>query len=273
MTASSTRRILIWGKTYPELSERHRETVCTGGCLEDGTPIRIYPVPLRYLPAHNRYSLYDWIEVPITPSTKDRRPESHKIKSEALRQVGHIGTENGWLERRQFIFSNPSWHYQCVEDLRARERLDKTSMGMVTVGAVDKVVREWRTDEERRVHEEKLARLKSKIDLFDERRAFHLEFCPFKIRVHWRCTRLDGPNRCRGHTAAVLDWGLGELGRRRGADAALSKMEELANVDKYDLRFYMGNFKAHPRNFGIVGLWYPQRAAVARNPVIQESLF
>ena len=33
-------RVLIWGKTYPELSNKYTETVCTGGVLEDGRPIR-----------------------------------------------------------------------------------------------------------------------------------------------------------------------------------------------------------------------------------------
>ena len=44
-----TIRVLIWGKTYPELSKKYVETVCTGGVREDGSPIRLYPVPLRYL--------------------------------------------------------------------------------------------------------------------------------------------------------------------------------------------------------------------------------
>src|SRR6266567_8148955 len=32
------KKILIWGKTYPELSIKHLETVCTGGVTEDGAP-------------------------------------------------------------------------------------------------------------------------------------------------------------------------------------------------------------------------------------------
>jgi hypothetical protein len=54
-------RVLIWGKTYPELSTHYRETVCTGGVREDGSPIRLYPVPLRYLDTEKRYELYDWV--------------------------------------------------------------------------------------------------------------------------------------------------------------------------------------------------------------------
>jgi hypothetical protein len=273
MPETQAQRILIWGKTYPELSERHRETVCTGGCFEDGTPVRIYPVPLRYLPEFNQYRLYDWIEVPVGPSTRDRRPESHKVLApDRLKVVSHLDSDDGWLERRRVIFANRDWHYECLEDLKARQRREGTSMGLVKVGEVSRVWLEERGAEERRHHAEKLARLRAKLDLFDTAPAKHLAFFPFKVRIEWRCERRSGPRACPGHTAAVMDWGLGELGRREGGQVALARMQELANVDKYDLRLYMGNFKAHPRNFGVVGLWYPLIRHVQRNAYVQESL-
>ena len=44
------RRILIWGKTCPELSKKYREIVCTGGVFEDTKKlVRLYPIPLRYI--------------------------------------------------------------------------------------------------------------------------------------------------------------------------------------------------------------------------------
>ncbi|HLM44283.1 MAG TPA: hypothetical protein VK458_10455, partial [Myxococcaceae bacterium] len=120
-------------------------------------------------------------------------------------------------------------------------------------------------------HQEKLARLMSKLDLFGQPQR-QLEFYPFKIRVGWRCERLDGSRRCPGHTATVLDWGLGELARKAGPEKAVAKMESLADLNRYDLRFYMGNFKAHPKNFGIVSLWYPLRAEFERHAYEQGSL-
>lgn len=44
-----TTRVLIAVKTYPTLSEKYDELVCTAGFLEDGTWIRIYPIPFRKL--------------------------------------------------------------------------------------------------------------------------------------------------------------------------------------------------------------------------------
>lgn len=42
-------RVLVTVMTYPTLSKNHFETVCTAGFREDGSWIRIYPVPHRLL--------------------------------------------------------------------------------------------------------------------------------------------------------------------------------------------------------------------------------
>lgn len=266
------RKVLIWGKTYPELSARYDETVCTGASGEDGRPIRIYPVRLRYLQEHQRYKLFDWVEVPMSKSNKDHRPESFRVDGEKLQICGHIETDHGWLERRKIIFADTTWHYECVRDLVQAERRSKTSMGMVKVGAVDGVRLDYKTAEERKQHEEKATRIKSKTDLFGFTPK-DLDFYPYRIYVRWRCTRLEGSNACPGHENLILDWGLGELGRRLGGEAARAKMEALCDLQRHDLRFFMGNFKAHPHNFGVVALWYPLHRDIERYPLIQGDLF
>ena len=42
-------RVLVTVKTYPCLSQKYDELVCTAGLREDGSWIRIYPVPFRKL--------------------------------------------------------------------------------------------------------------------------------------------------------------------------------------------------------------------------------
>ena len=37
-------RILITVKTYPTISKKYEELVCTAGFLEDGSWIRVYPI-------------------------------------------------------------------------------------------------------------------------------------------------------------------------------------------------------------------------------------
>lgn len=267
-TAPSTkRRVLIWGKTYPELSWKHDETVCTGGSFEDGTPVRVYPVRLRYLPVQEQYSLYDWVELALAPSKGDSRPESHRLADPTIRVLQHLGTGKGWYDRRRFIFANKSWHYGCVDDLKAAERTSKTSLGLVGVREVTKVMREERPAADRLAHENKLRELQARMDLFKTQPVRGLEFYPYKIRLEWACVSAQ----CRGgHTATVMDWGLGELARRDGIDKAVARMEDLADTSRYDLQLYMGNIKAHPKAFGIVGLWYPLRREVDNYPLMPE---
>ena len=64
-------RILITVKTYPTLSRKYGETVCTAGVREDGTWVRIYPVPFRRLNEDQKYSKYDWIECRLQRNTLD----------------------------------------------------------------------------------------------------------------------------------------------------------------------------------------------------------
>ena len=48
MTTTEKQRILVTVKPYPTLSRKYGETVCTAGIREDGTWVRIYPVPFRF---------------------------------------------------------------------------------------------------------------------------------------------------------------------------------------------------------------------------------
>ena len=252
-------RVLIWGKTYPELSTTYNETVCTGGCLANGRPVRVYPVPLRYLDHKQQYKLYHWADMELAPNPQDTRPESLRLASEQVTLGDRLVTDDGWAARRDVIFADPSWHYDCLEDLKAEQEQRGTSLGFVPVGAVERVWVKWRTPEEEQKHHEKLSMLQGRIDLFDPTPVKDLEFQPFRVHVRWRCKRLD---TCPGHTAGILDWGLGELGRKKGPEKAQQKVESLADPNEYELAFFMGNFKIHPKNFGIVGLWYPKRRHV-----------
>lgn len=268
-----TQRVLIFAKTYPELSSRYRETVCTGGCTEEGKPIRIYPIPLRYLPLLNRYKLYHWIEAPIRKSEMDARPESFRVVDpRAIRLLSEAPSKRGWLERRNIIFRDRSWHYDCLEELKEKQKQDRRSLGLVNVSEVTRVELVEKTSDERREHEEKLRNLKAAGSLFDTGQR-DLQFLPFRIRLRWRCGE---PGRClcraKEHSATVMDWGLGELGRREGAEQALRKMESLADLAKHDLRLFVGNLKSRQHIFGIVGLWYPLRREVEKYP-LHPSLF
>jgi hypothetical protein len=95
-------RILITVKTYPTLSRKYGETVCTAGVRSDGSWLRLYPVPFRRLDEREQYSKFDWVEVDLIRGSSDARPETRHPAGE-FKVVGHLGTEQHWLERRELI--------------------------------------------------------------------------------------------------------------------------------------------------------------------------
>src|SRR5690554_1699019 len=98
-------KVLITVKTYPTISGKYDELVCTAGFLEDGTWIRIYPVSFRKKTYDQQYKKYDWIEIDLDKNTGDFRPESYRPHSHDAKIdiVGHIGTENNWEERKKYV--------------------------------------------------------------------------------------------------------------------------------------------------------------------------
>jgi hypothetical protein len=160
--------------------------------------------------------------------------------------------------------------------LKAKQKATKDSLGFVKVGQIERVWIKEKTQEEIDSHWEKLRQLQSQLRLF-EPEVRNLAPQTFRIHVKWYCQRMEGEAACPGHTAGILDWGLGELGRRKGAEVARRKMEDLSDLTKYDLAFFLGNFKAHQGNFGIIGLWYPmhpkEKPVKQSPPTAQLSLF
>ena len=58
-------KVLVKVKTYPTLSTKHIETVCTAGFREDGSWIRIFPVPFPMLEQYDRFAKWQWIEADL----------------------------------------------------------------------------------------------------------------------------------------------------------------------------------------------------------------
>jgi len=88
----SKEKVLITVKTYPTLSSKYDEVVCTAGLREDGTWIRIYPIPFRKLDDFEKYKKFDWVEVDIERNHADPRPESYRLKS-SIKLLNHVDTK------------------------------------------------------------------------------------------------------------------------------------------------------------------------------------
>jgi hypothetical protein len=258
-------RVLIWGKTYPELSTRHTETVCTGGVDEQGRPVRLYPVPLRYLEGEQQYRIGDIIEVRAHRNPQDKRAESYRIEPDSLTIVGKVGTDQQeWAGRRDWVFKSTAWHFDSLGTLDEARTHNATSMGLVRPGSVERIYIKAKPPSARREFEEKWRSVTSQHDLFlPEYKA--LEFLTHEIRIVWRCAVPCPTCRERAHDMLVLDWGLLELARRGGSwEDARGKLETIANLATHDFRLFVGNFFLHQHIWGVIGLWYPKRQAQHR---------
>lgn len=257
-------RVLIWGKTYPELSTTYAETVCTAGVRKDGTPVRLYPVPLRYL--ESGYHLWDWIEAPICKSARDSRPESFKIDAEKISTLSKIPTDDsGWAGRAEYVFKDKSWQFENVGALKAAQKENGRSLGIVTPGRIEGVHIAYKAEESEKKHNEKMKAIQDQHSLFLEEFK-ELAFRPFDVMLRWRCAGSWCPE-CKKtpHDMKVLDWGLLELARKKGWDPAPAKarLEELVS-GRYDFKLFLGNLKQHRAAFLPVAIWYPKLQAQTR---------
>ncbi|MFZ3342963.1 MAG: hypothetical protein WA213_18925 [Terriglobales bacterium] len=258
-------KVLIWGKTYPELSKKYIETVCTAGVLESGKPVRLYPITYRYLD-DEQFRLYQWITAGLVKNPNDARPESYKIDCDSI-ILGETlpATADEWGKRGEFMFKDKTWQFGSVDDLQQAQKKDRTFIGIVAPREIMKVEAADRSEEDARSFDQKFDDLKrsveaerAQIQMFEDAippEMKKLEFLRSRVMVSWLC---KGKN-CSGHRMQVLDWGLCELQRREGSEAAVNRMKELCNLKNYDLKFFLGNLFQYPTSFLIVGMWYPKR--------------
>jgi len=111
-----TLELLVNCKTYPAVSKKYVETVCTGGVEPDGRFVRLYPIPFRFLEQQERYERWDIIRVRAYKDTKDKRPESwHFIPGTPIEKLAHLTTDRQkWDWMRKAVF-------QGAEDMERQE--------------------------------------------------------------------------------------------------------------------------------------------------------
>ena len=250
------------------VSQKYGETVCTAGVREDGSWVRLYPVPFRRLHEKEHYRKYDWLTCRVIRNTKDRRLETFRpLDQKGLRVIGHIGTGDRWRERRNILLGKARV-WTRLEELIAAAKADGTSLAVFKPAETMDFIQ--KRDEEREWDIKKVRQMREatgQYDLFDDntwRETFQIvQKLPYKFFYQFKDA--DG-NTSR---LQVLDWELGALFwncRRRAGGRASDEPEALAKVrEKYldtflstDLHFFLGTtLKWHfhaPNPWVIVGV-------------------
>jgi hypothetical protein len=239
-------RVLITVKTYPTLSTRYGETVCTAGVREDGSWVRIYPVPFRRLEEQEQYRKFDWLDCDLIPTRSDVRPESRRpADPKQLQPVGHIGTQDNWRERRQLLLRTAKV-YTRLSDIIASAKANEMSLAVFKPTKIKDFVweaedRDWDPD---RVE---VIRLRTQqMELFaDETWRATFKIIP-KLPYSFSYRFEDADGKSSG--LQVLDWEAGALYwnclrmAEGNESAALEKVRAkyLDEFNQRDLHFFLG---------------------------------
>jgi len=266
---SRMRKIFITVKTYPTLSKKYDELVCTAGILDDGNWVRIYPLPFRKLDYDNRYKKYQWMEAPLIKNDSDPRPESYKITDiDKVELIGEpIGTKQGWAERKDIVFGNNNV-YSDLTDLIEKANNNELSIAIfkptkILDLVIEETAREWSS--------ESLELLKAKasqLSLFQTEEELKKEFLivdklPYKFSYRFQ--------DCNGRESTLMieDWEIGMLywnclKQTEGNETEALKLVKKKYIDEFsnkDHSLFLGTtrqFHGWAKNsFVIIGVFYP----------------
>jgi len=238
-------RVLITVKTYPSLSRKYGETVCTAGVREDGSWVRIYPVPFRRLEETEQYRKFDWLQCELIRSHSDPRPETrHPADVTQLNPAGHMGTSRNWRERRELLL-NKATVYSRLQVLIDGAKANTLSLAVFKPAKILNFV--WEEDT-REWDAAKLVEMRNQTnqgELFAEeawRRTFQI-IPKLPYSFSYRFADVEG----RESELQVLDWEAGALFwncRHRHGDenTALRKVKAkyLEEFARKDLHFFLG---------------------------------
>ncbi|MDI1314741.1 hypothetical protein [Prosthecobacter sp.] len=241
-------RLFITVKTYPTLSRKHGETVCTAGIREDGSWVRLYPVPFRRLDEEEQYRKFDWVELEMRKGTADHRPETHHpTDAKNILPMKHLGTEEAWKERRK-VLNKVKVHHR-LQPLLDGAKANTLSLALFKPAKIIDFISE---PCERNWDEAKVSAMRdmaSQGELFGDeqwRQTFRL-MPKLPYNFSYRFEDADG----KRSELQVLDWETGQLFHNclrdaRGDEAlALAKVRQkyMDSFLKTDLHFFLGTMK------------------------------
>lgn len=263
-------KVLIAVTTYPLPSRSYDELVCTAGLLEDGSWIRIYPVPLSFLidlkgSGKVNNVKYTWIELELAKRSDDFRPESYSPKHYDFKDLTihhRFGTESNWQQRKQAclkkVYTNLT---QLIDDSKAPKNVSLATFKPAQILGLDieDDVREWKNE---------WKEIRKQGDLFATDKSPEILIPKLPYKFFYRFID-DAGKQSR---LMIEDWEIGALYWKclRAAEGsegkALKKVREQyeANfISKKEIFLFLGTTREwHMRRgknpFVIIGVFYPR---------------
>lgn len=263
-------KVLLTVTTYPLPSRSYDELVCTAGVLENGSWIRIYPVPLSFLidlkgSGKLKNVKYTWIELELNKRSDDFRPESFSPKHYDFRDLilhNRLDTKSNWLSRKEFclkqVFTNLG---TLIDASKAPENLS-----LATFKPTEIIGLEIENDEREWKNEWKEIRKQGDLFATDQSPEILIPKLPYKF--YYRFIDDSG----KQSRLMIEDWEIGALYWKclRYAEGnesiALNKVKEQYEtnfINKKNVYFFLGTTREwHMRRsknpFVIIGVFYPK---------------
>lgn len=267
-------KVLITVKTYPTLSKSYTELVCTAGVREDGSWVRIYPSPFRFLDNDQRYRKYQWVELDLERNTADPRPESYRPRNiDDIRLGAFVETGKDWSERRRLILDK-NRIYTNLDEVIQGAKSNTFSLAVFKPAEIIDMVAEdveedWSADK-KQIAAANLAQG----SLFAETDTPDFKLMPkLPLKFSYRFKDDTG----KESKLMVEDWEIGQLYwnclRTGDKASAIEKVKEkyvglLAR--QRDLHIFLGTTRQWhgraPNPYVIVGVFYPP-------PIVQPSFW
>jgi hypothetical protein len=213
-------------------------------------------VPYRRLHSSQKFSKYQWIDVGVTKAS-DPRPESFRISQETIKIRSQVlSTANNWQARKNIIFPMKAESMCALR--RKRDQDGSPTLGVFKPASIEKLVIKpskastWTQAE---------LEIMRQGDLFASEPEEELEKIPFDFSYRYRC---DDPE-CNTHTMKCTDWEMGQSFRkwrreyRDDWEAAFRQKYETEMRERFDTHFYVGTINQHPKEWIVVGLFYPPK--------------
>lgn len=264
--------IFILVKTYPTLSKKYFELVCTAGINRKGEWRRIYPIPFRKLSDLEKYKKYQWIEVDIKRNTSDPRKESYRVSPQTeIKVLSTIDTDKdkSWRTRKELIFANTKVYTNLEEIIKKANNENELSLAIfkpteITNFTYEKDSEEWDEKKLRAIEADK-----QQLKLFEEykREIAIVDKLPYKFYYHFK------DDAGKESKLMIEDWEIGQLycnclNRKSEKEAIkdITKKYKKDFIDNKDIYFFLGTTRQYhgwaKNPFVITGVFYPPKESL-----------
>jgi len=252
-------KVLICVKTYPTLSSKYKELVCTAGFRENGTWIRLYPIPFRMLKSENQYAKWQWIHLDLVKNENDDRAESFRPVNPKNITLGYkIPADGGpWRERRRFAMGNVQHNLNEL----VKSAKQEGGPSLATFKPYKVIDFFWKEEKNPKWSDRQLASVLQG-DLFEEDQTWFKEVTKLPFKFYYHFLSSNGTD----HKLMIEDWELGALYWKyaeQGSHIACQKVKQKYFDDfakTKDLHFFLGTTKRwHKRGrnpFVIIGTFH-----------------